>query len=59
MTFDAARFTGLIPCRTCLLVGAGFWDAMLVATASTTTQIVWFYNLIYGASRLREIFFSL
>ena len=57
MTFDATRFTGLIPCRTFLLAGAGFWDAMLVATASTTTQVVWFYNLIYGASWLRGNFF--
>ena len=57
MTFDDARFTGLILCRTCLLAGAGFWDAMFVATASTTTQIVRFYNLIYGASRLRGHFF--
>ena len=57
MTFDAAWVTGLIPCRTCLLAGAGFWDAMFVATTSTTMQIVQFYNLIYGASRLRGIFF--
>ena len=57
MIFDAARVTGLIPYRTCLLAVAGFWDAILLITISTTTQVVQFYNLIYEASRLRGIFF--